>query len=149
MIGPNWKLSPEDVTRTTAILALRRVGKTYTASVIAEEMYDARVPWVVLDPTGAWWGMRSRADGKDSGLPVVILGGAHGDVPLEETAGKFVAELVLDEPGWYIIDFSLFESARTGYSPEASTIGAGMSKLRGLGIVDGWRLSNDFAEAIA
>lgn len=110
MIGPTWKLSPEDVTRTTAILALRRVGKTYTASVIAEEMYDAGVPWVVLDPTGAWWGMRSNASGKGDGLPVVILGGAHGDVPLEETAGKFVAELVLDEPGWYVIDFSLFES---------------------------------------
>lgn len=110
VIGDKWKLTPDDVTRTTAILALRRVGKTYTASVIAEEMYDLGVPWVALDPTGAWFGMRSNATGKGSGLPVVILGGAHGDVPLEETAGKFVAELVIDEPGWYVIDFSLFES---------------------------------------
>jgi hypothetical protein len=36
----------------------------------------------------------------------------------------------------------------TGYSPDASTIGAGMSKLRGLGIADGWTASSDFVEAI-
>lgn len=37
----------------------------------------------------------------------------------------------------------------TGYSPEASTVGAGMSKLRGLELVEGWRASDDFMDAIA
>lgn len=102
---------PDDiVTKTVAILAQRRKGKTYTASVIAEEMVAAKVPFVALDPTGAWWGLRSSADGKKPGLPVVILGGQHGDLPLERSAGKFIADLVLDHPGWYVIDFSLFES---------------------------------------
>ena len=36
----------------------------------------------------------------------------------------------------------------TGYSPDASTVGAGMSLLRGLELVDGWRVSDDFADAI-
>lgn len=98
------------VTKTVAILAQRRVGKTYTASVIAEEMVAAKIPFVALDPTGAWYGLRSSADGKKPGLPVVILGGQHGDVPLERGAGKFIADLVLDYPGWYVIDFSMFES---------------------------------------
>jgi hypothetical protein len=35
----------------------------------------------------------------------------------------------------------------TGYSPEASTVGAGLSKLRALELVDGWALSADFAAA--
>jgi hypothetical protein len=73
-------------------------------------MVAAKQPFVVLDPTGAWWGLRSSADGKSPGLPVVILGGQHGDVALERTAGRVVADLVVDEPGYYVIDFSLFES---------------------------------------
>lgn len=97
-------------TKTAAILAQRRKGKTYAASVIAEEMVAAKQPFVVLDPTGAWWGLRSSADGRTAGLPVIILGGQHGDVALERTAGRVVADLVVDEPGYYVIDFSLFES---------------------------------------
>src|SRR6185312_14005381 len=94
------------VTQTFAILAKRRVGKTYTASVMAEEMIKAKLPIVVLDPTGAWWGLRASADGTKPGLPVVIIGGAHGDLPLEETAGKIIADLVVDQPGYYVIDLS-------------------------------------------
>lgn len=109
-ISDTVSLPYDFVTKTVAILAQRRVGKTYTASVIAEEMVAAKIPFVALDPTGAWWGLRSSADGKKPGLPVVILGGQHGDVPLERGAGKFIADLVLDHPGWYVIDFSLFES---------------------------------------
>lgn len=110
VISKEVSLSDDIVTKTVAILAQRRKGKSYTASVIAEEMVAAKVPFVVLDPTGAWWGLRSSADGKKPGLPVVILGGQHGDLPLERSAGKFIADLVLDHPGWYVIDFSLFES---------------------------------------
>lgn len=94
------------VTQTFAIVAKRRVGKTYTASVMAEEMIKAKLPIVVLDPTGAWWGLRASADGTKAGLPVIIIGGAHGDLPLEETSGKIIADLVVDHPGFYIVDLS-------------------------------------------
>jgi hypothetical protein len=87
-------------TQTTAILARKRMGKTYLASVMAEELAAAKLPFVVLDPTGAWWGLRSI-------YPVVIIGGAHGDVPLEPTSGKVIAELVVEHPGFYVIDMSL------------------------------------------
>jgi uncharacterized protein len=82
-------------TKTAAILAQRRKGKTYTASVIAEEMVAAKQPFVALDPTGAWWGLRAGADGKSEGLPVVVLGGQHGDVPLERTGGRLIADLAV------------------------------------------------------
>jgi hypothetical protein len=95
-----------------AILAQRRKGKTYTARDRRGARRASRLPWVALDPTGAWWGLRASADGKKAGLPVVVIGGQHGDLPLERGAGAFVADLVLDHPGWYVLDLSLLESRR-------------------------------------
>ena len=109
-IGRGLTLPLGAVTLTFGILAKRRVGKTYTASVMAEEFADAGIPFVALDPTGAWWGLRSSATGKRGGIPVIILGGAHGDVPLERTGGKLVADLVVDHPGFYVLDLESFES---------------------------------------
>lgn len=108
-IAPGVTLPIDYVTQTAAILAQRRKGKTYTAAVIAEELAGARLPWVALDPTGAWWGLRSSADGLHAGLPVVVLGGQHGDLPLDRYAGAAIADLVLDHPGWYVLDLSLLE----------------------------------------
>lgn len=105
-IAKDLSLPSDVVTQTFAVLAIRRVGKTYTASVMAEEMMKAGLPFVALDPTGAWWGLRASADGKREGFPVVIIGGEHGDLPLEPTAGKVLADLVVDHPGWYVIDLS-------------------------------------------
>lgn len=94
------------VTKTGAILAKRRVGKTYTAAVLAEELCRLGIPWYALDPTGAWWGLRSSSDGTRAGLPVVVLGGEHGDVPITEHDGKAIADLIVDQPGFYVIDLS-------------------------------------------
>ncbi len=110
-ISNDLSLPPEAVTNTHLILARRRVGKSYTAHVMAEEMVKAGLPWVALDPTGVWWGLTSSADGKSEGLPVIVIGGPHGHIPLEPTAGKVIANLVMDNPGWYVIDFSRFEHA--------------------------------------
>jgi uncharacterized protein len=109
-ISAELSLPLDSVTQTFAILAKRRVGKTYTASVMAEEMAKAGLPFVVLDPTGAWWGLRSSADGKHEGLPVIIIGGQHGDLPLEAASGKVIAELVVEHPGFYVLDLSHTES---------------------------------------
>lgn len=102
---------PIDVaTEAVAILARRGRGKTYTAAVVAEELHKAGQPFVVLDPTGAWWGLRASADGEKPGLPVTIIGGDHGDVPLEPTAGKLLASFVVDNPGAFVLDLSGLES---------------------------------------
>lgn len=109
-ISKTVSLDATFATKATAILAQRRKGKSYCADVIAEECVEEKIPFVILDPTGAHWGLRSSADGKKPGLPVVIFGGQHGDLPLERGAGRFVADLVLDHPGYYVVDLSLFES---------------------------------------
>lgn len=109
-IAPDLALPDDVVTQSIAILARRGAGKTYTATVLVEEVVRASLPVVVLDPTGAWWGLRSSVDGQSAGMPVVIFGGDHGDVPLEPTAGRVIADVVLDHPGAYIVDLSRFES---------------------------------------
>jgi hypothetical protein len=40
----------------------------------------------------------------------VIFGGDHGDVPLEATAGKVIADVVIEHPGAYVVDLSAFDS---------------------------------------
>jgi uncharacterized protein len=109
-ISADLELPLDAVTQAIGILARRGAGKTYTASVLVEEVIGAHLPVVILDPTGAWWGLRSSADGEKAGLPVVIFGGEHGDVPLEATAGKVIADVVIEHPGAYVIDLSGLES---------------------------------------
>jgi hypothetical protein len=105
-ISKDLSLSLASVTNTEFLVARRRVGKTYTGSVYAEELMDAGQPFCVLDPTGAWWGLGSSADGKREGYPVVVIGGPHGHLPLEVGAGKIIANMIADNPGFYIIDLS-------------------------------------------
>lgn len=109
-IARDLVLPIDAVTQAIAILARKGAGKTYTASVLVEEVVRAKLPVVVLDPTGAWWGLRSSVDGERPGLPVVIFGGDHGDAPLERLAGATFADVVLEHPGAYVVDLSAFES---------------------------------------
>lgn len=66
----------------------------------------AGLPVVIVDPVGVWWGLRSSATGTAEGLPVVIFGGDHADLPLAETAGELLADLVVDERVPAVLDLS-------------------------------------------
>lgn len=87
----------ESVTQTFAVLGKRGSGKTHTASVLTEELLGAGSQVVVVDPLDAWWGLRAGADGESEGLPIVVLGGQHGDLPLDATNGTVIADLVVGE----------------------------------------------------
>ncbi len=113
LLSPDLKLPAEAVTQTFAILAMRGVGKTHTASVFAEELSKARLAYRVIDPTGAWWGLRASADGKGEGYPVTILGGDHGDIPLEEHAGKLIAGISAEDAPAIVLDLSLLSKSAT------------------------------------
>ncbi len=78
------------------ILGKSGAGKTSGDAVLIEEFIEAGVPAVVLDPLGKMWGLRSSANGDAAGLPVAILGGAHGDVPLRADRGAYVADMLAD-----------------------------------------------------
>lgn len=103
---------PRDaVTQTYAIMGKRESGKTYTASVLAEGLIKQKLHVVILDPLGVWWGLRASKDGKSEGLPIFIMGGKHGDVPLEPGSGAFVAELVVKKHISAIIDMRLLRQS--------------------------------------
>jgi hypothetical protein len=101
------------ITQTFGVLAVRGAGKSNLAAVMAEEFAQAHLPFVVIDPVGSWFGLRSSADGKGPGLALPIFGGRHGDVPLEATGGALLADVVVDERLSCVIDTSeLSESAK-------------------------------------
>src|SRR3990167_8566390 len=84
-------------TKTFAILAKRGAGKTYTGAVLAEEFYKNNIPFVVFDPIDVWWGLRVAANGKDKGLPVVVFGTEHADIPLNREMGREIARAIVKE----------------------------------------------------
>lgn len=86
-------LPGDAVTRTFGIFGMKDSGKTTAARVLVEGVCKIGGHAVVIDPVGVWWGA-TRA-GTGPGIQGVVIGGEHGDVPLEETGGKLVAELVL------------------------------------------------------
>jgi DNA helicase HerA-like ATPase len=109
-LAPGLTMPDDAVTETFGILAVRGAGKSNTGAVMAEEMFRNRLPFVVVDPVAAWWGLRSSRDGKGAGLAIPIFGGKKGDVALERGGGQLVADLVVDQRLSCVLDLSQFES---------------------------------------
>jgi uncharacterized protein len=98
------------VTHRNALLGMSGSGKSNAATVLQEEMYRLSLPWIAIDPKGDGWGIRSSTDGKKTGLDVPILGGEHGDLPLQSSMGKVLGELVAANKLFGIFDLSGFET---------------------------------------
>lgn len=110
-ISPDLALPLDVVTETLGLVGMRGVGKTHLLSVLCEELISAGAPVAILDPLGVLHGLRSSKDGKRPGLSVVVLGGEHGDVPLESTAGRVIADWVVAERRPCVLDLSGFRKA--------------------------------------
>lgn len=93
-IASDLALPAAVASQAVCLIGIRGSGKTNTAGVMAEELLDHGQPIVVLDPTDAWFGLRSSRDGKSDGYPIYVFGGPHGDLDLLETSGKEIAEFV-------------------------------------------------------
>lgn len=107
-VAKGLSLPVDVVTQVIAILAKRRSGKSYAMRRITEQLLGAGQQVVVVDPKGDQWGIRSSADGKKPGYSVLILGGEHGDLPLEVNGGELVARLVVEERVSVLLDLSQF-----------------------------------------
>src|SRR5260221_7897172 len=89
------RIIPEDALgQHIAVLGKTGSGKTYAAKGIVERLLEQKRQVCVLDPTGAWWGLRLDKDGEAKGYDVVLLGGAHADIPLAERSGAACARPV-------------------------------------------------------
>ena len=114
-ISDSLSLPIEASTWVFAYLAKRGAGKTYNASVQAEEMLKAGIPIVVVDAMGIWWGLRASADGKGPGLPIVVFGGEHADLPLVSERAADIAKAVVESNISCVLDlsgFSKYESRK-------------------------------------
>lgn len=96
------------VTQTLAAIGRKGAGKTYLATMIAEQMLDAEAQVVVVDPVGNWWGLRVDADGESKGKQLFVIGGEHGDVPLVPEAGARIARLLVEKRISAVLDVSAF-----------------------------------------
>lgn len=82
-------------------------GKTYAARGEIEDIIEAGGQVIIIDPTGAWSGLRMRPDGSPSGYDIAIFGGQYGDRPLVpdmasalgRIAGRTRRSMILDLSG--------------------------------------------------
>lgn len=81
-----------------ATLGKTGAGKSSAMRVIAEHLLNQSRRVCIVDPKGDWWGLKSSADGKSAGYPVITFGNFKEelatDVPINERSGKHVAELI-------------------------------------------------------
>ncbi|MFT4117442.1 helicase HerA domain-containing protein [Bradyrhizobium sp.] len=95
-----------------AVLGKTGSGKTATSkSAIVEPELTAGGRVAVIDPTGAWWGLRLAQDGKTPGFPIYVFGGDHGDFPLAATQGEMMAEAIGSTNTPVILDTKLLKTS--------------------------------------
>lgn len=85
------------IAQHTIILGKTRSGKSSKMRLIVEKYLDENKPVCIIDPKGDWWGLKSSADGKKAGYPVVIFGSEwakHADVRINKTSGGSIGELI-------------------------------------------------------
>lgn len=108
-LSSNLKLPVDFTVERIAFLARTGAGKSGGMRVMFEQMIAAKQFVVFIDPKGDAWGVR--AAGVGHGLPVLIMGGDHADVPLQPTSGKFTAEFLVRERVSTVLDVSDFGKA--------------------------------------
>ena len=89
-----------------AIVGTSGSGKTYAAKRLIEQLMDQGGRVCVVDPLGVWWGLRAAADGTASAYPVVVFGGRHADIAIEEGMGAALGRLVGTHPLACVVDVS-------------------------------------------
>lgn len=91
----NEPIPPDALDDRLGFIGTSGSGKTYAAGTAVERLLATGARCVIVDPLDVWWGLRLLADGKTpSPYSVVIFGGAHGDLPLNEHAGALLGETV-------------------------------------------------------
>jgi len=113
-LAPGLSIPAEQfITSATALIGKRGAGKSGGVKVIEEELFRVGLPFITLDPVGVHWGIRSSYDGNGVGLPVLVIGGEHGDIRLDRRAGAETARAILDANVSCVIDFS--EEPKSAY----------------------------------
>jgi len=112
-ISKDLTLPSDAITQTYGIIGRKGSGKTYAASRLCELFLLQSIPCIVLDPVGTWYGLRLDKSGeKSSKFNLPIIGGHHGDIPLEHKSGEVVANFLLQTGSSAVIDVSHFRKGQ-------------------------------------
>lgn len=107
-------------------------GKTYGAGILVEKIMAESGRAIIPDPLGVWWGLRLQADGRRSSTwPIVIFGGAHGDIGITPEAGAIIGETIATMKESAIIDLSQFPTAASERRFMLAMLGALYRKASG------------------
>jgi uncharacterized protein len=106
-LGADFDLPDSVITSKLGFVAISGGGKTYAAGKYIEEVTRLGVPAIIIDLVGTWYGLRLSADGKGPGLPIYVVGGDHGDLPLDLSRGEELARLLVRRDASAVIDCSL------------------------------------------
>lgn len=107
VFAKDLSLPPDAATQKFAFLGRSSSGKSYAAKRLVESLWRAGTQVVIFDSVGIWYGLRSGA----RPLDIPILGGLHGDVPLDPAMGSAVANLACDHGTSLVLDVSQMTDA--------------------------------------
>lgn len=105
-----------------AILGKTGSGKTVTEKVSVEYLLKEKERVVIFDPTGVWWGMRLKADGKAPAFNIPLFGGKRGDVALNPASGRQLAEIIATTDMSCILDTSSMRSLKSNRSSSRNSL---------------------------
>ncbi len=111
-ISDDLALPLDWILQATVVYGARGSGKTVFGSVLAEEAARNGQRFCAIDLKGDFYGLKSSADGKRAALPVIIFGGDHADVPLEDGAGAFIGETVAGLQQSCVLDLENFSKGK-------------------------------------
>src|SRR3990167_8196308 len=92
----------EYASQGNAILGIKDSGKTYTATFIAEQLMDAKIPIIAFDPIGVWRYLKVGRDGH-KGYPIVVAGDGV-DLPLTPESAPDIVRSAMRENVSLVID---------------------------------------------
>lgn len=97
----------ELATKVTGNFGIRGSGKSNTMSLVIEQLLDANIQVIVLDPVGIHFSIRLAPDGKHpSKYQIPVLGGPHGDMELLPTTGEVVGRALALSNDSCVLDIS-------------------------------------------
>lgn len=114
-LGPTLSLPQRAVTKKFAFMGMSGSGKTYAAGKLVECMLSLNSQVIIFDPVGVWWGLRLSASGKQRGFDIPVLGGVRGDLPLEHTAGRLLAETLAHGKHSCVVDVSMMSKGKMAH----------------------------------
>lgn len=119
-------------TQGNAILGLRKSGKSYSATYLAEQLMAEKIPFTAFDPIGVWRNLK--LPGKGHGWPVVVVGD-DADLPLNPKAIPDIVRAAMREGINLVIDLFSIKLSKADWRvivEQAVTIMLHENKAHGL-----------------